>query len=280
MKQNFKVDGNKLGRLLSALQVIRQACTIADVPYFIIGAAARDLLMQYVHDMKPFRATLDVDAAIAVQRWEEYQHVISLLLSDFGLEQGTEPHRVSGKGITLDIVPFGGIADDDTTIEWPQTEKKMSVVGFAAVFEAAVEVTIDDEPPIPTASLPGLAILKLISWDEKPWERQRDALDIYTIMAAYHEVIGDDLYELHSDLFDENFDLQYASARIYGRDVAAILTSRDLQATVLRILEDNTADELESKLALAMGDQLGRNYELRVRHLQAFQTGISERLRP
>lgn len=76
------------------------------------------------------------------------------------------------------------------------------------------------------ASLAGLALMKIVAWDERRFER--DAEDLALIMRQYLDAGNEDrIYSEQGDCFDllnEQFDYEKASARIRGRDVGRLLT--------------------------------------------------------
>lgn len=48
-------------------------CDALAVPFFLVGAFARDLLLEMRHGLKAQRATNDVDFGIRVSGWEEFE---------------------------------------------------------------------------------------------------------------------------------------------------------------------------------------------------------------
>jgi predicted nucleotidyltransferase len=279
MTETFRLNPDTLGPLWPALDVIRSACTEAGVSYLIIGAAARDLLLEHVYGARPLRATRDVDAAVSVRSWDEYEAVIDQLVQKHEFERTREPHRVRRADLLLDVVPFGDIADAAGRIEWPGGTTAMSVLGFGDVHAAAVGIAVGDGPPIPVASLAGIGVLKLVAWGEAPHRRAQDPVDLCAIMTGYHEALGERLFIEHADLFDaEDFDLRVASSRAYGRHVAALLQTPEVRAAVLETLHANTRSDEDSPLTLAMGNACDPSFPFRLRCLRAFVRGVEEHL--
>lgn len=96
------------------------------------------------------------------------------------LEAGFSQHRdrvyqlniidSAGMPWEIDIVPFGGITQNNNEIAWPPEQNVvMNVMGFTEAFENAVTVRISEVPnlEIKVASPAGMLILKLISWIER-----------------------------------------------------------------------------------------------------------------
>jgi predicted nucleotidyltransferase len=96
--------------------------------------------------------------------------------------------------------------------------------GFVEAHKAAVNVQISSSPAIVVkmVSLAGLALLKLISWNENPHERDRDAKDFKVIMYSYLEAHPKEyLYQDHLDVASGG-DYDLASARVLGRDIKTV----------------------------------------------------------
>jgi len=62
---------------VQALQDVAQALGIN---YFLMGAAARDLMLQHAHNIAPFRLTVDVDFAVSVADWPSFESLRTALL--------------------------------------------------------------------------------------------------------------------------------------------------------------------------------------------------------
>ena len=88
---------------------------------FIVGAQARDLLLQYVYDLPVHRATNDIDFGVIVESWDEFAR----LRDDLIVDKNFQPHRtmrqrlVHQSGILIDLVPFGDLEEVSGQISWP-----------------------------------------------------------------------------------------------------------------------------------------------------------------
>ncbi|MEJ2731420.1 MAG: nucleotidyl transferase AbiEii/AbiGii toxin family protein [Deltaproteobacteria bacterium] len=176
--------------VVSAMGRIHQISSSMNIPFFIVGATARDILLE-VH----FTPTKDIQRLLFKKR------------------------------LPVDIVPFGGVAEKEDLIEWPPDGSiKMSVTGFRECFKHAIEVKISDKPKLSVnvVSLAGLAILKLISWDENSARRQKDASDLAFIIRNYLDAGNlERLFEEAPDIVDSgDYDYELGSARLLGRDIS------------------------------------------------------------
>jgi predicted nucleotidyltransferase len=73
MRENFlNISGKIESHRLAALEEIANIAHSEGIPFFIVGATARDLIIEKAHDIKPFRATLDIDIGVRVPNWSQY----------------------------------------------------------------------------------------------------------------------------------------------------------------------------------------------------------------
>jgi predicted nucleotidyltransferase len=150
-------------------------------------------------------------------------------------------------------VPFGAIASTEQSITWPPEDAiEMNVLGFEDAYNHCLSVRLSTDPDvvIPFSSLAGLALMKIISWNDgftgntgEPEKRlKKDSSDLLLLIRHY-EVIDKGvpfeekrLYQ-HEDILNaEDFDHTRAYARLLGRDIAKISDAETLGA-VLEILE-------------------------------------------
>lgn len=135
-----------------------------------------------------------------------------------------------------------------------EQETIISVLGFEEAYRSSTKVRINDNPnlDIKIPSIPGLSIMKLISWEDKYPERKRDAQDLFFIIKnCDHKDLQDRLYDKEATLLnEEDFDLSLASIRLLGRDIAKISNEKALKR-IKQILTDATTDTA-TKLILDM----------------------------
>src|SRR4030065_227594 len=167
-----------------------------------------------------------------------------------------ERQRLRCGTILMDILPFGSITDKDKKISWPpEHEIIMSMVGFEEAYEYSITVRLSSVPEldIKLASLPGLAIMKLISWKEKYPNRRRDAEDLLLIMNKYEEAGNSErLYEEDLPLLqEEGFDTKLAGTRLLGRDMVKI-SDPETSRTIKGILDAETEEMSQYKLVTDM----------------------------
>jgi predicted nucleotidyltransferase len=207
------------------------------IPYMLVGATARDLLLYHVFGHAIVRGTHDLDFAILVDSWDQFRSVKQLLLSIEGVKEGRQPHRFEYRPdpaqfvIVIDIIPFGGLESADHTIAWPpDADVVMNVAAFPDVFATSVLIEIRSDLQIPTPSLAGLIILKFFAWLDR--RDSRDVSDIRRILETYTDAGNvDRLYEEEAEeLKQVEFDTTLAGAYLLGKDAKRIVAPKTLES--------------------------------------------------
>ncbi len=289
-----EVDASKLGvpALTSVLEAIAEACGQMEADFFLIGALARDVLLEHIYDTEVHLTTGDVDVAVAAESWQAYGDLRRRLAEEHGFEEEPEKQRLrSPEGTPLDLVPFGGVEEEGGKARFPpEGNPELTVLGFGAAWEAALPVRFVEEPVgegpggkepvIRVASLEGLALLKLLSWNERPTKRARDAQDLCLLLQHFYDARLELITERHADLFDsEDFSKPKASSRALGRELARLLQGRALENLLVDLLRRETADIHQSRLVRAMrAPGCHPQIEMRFACLEALLAGIEERL--
>ena len=225
--------------VVSALGRIHQISSSMEIPFFIVGATARDILLEFQYGLGSKRATLDIDIAVFIENWDHFYHLKDELIGAIDFTPTRDIHRLLyQERLPVDIVPFGGVAEKDEVVEWPPDGSiKMNVMGFLECFQHAIQVKISDKPKLSVGvvSLAGLAILKLFSWDDNHARRQKDASDLAFIIRNYLDAGNlERLFEEAPDIVDSSdYDYEAGSARLLGRDISKIAYT----STINRLIE-------------------------------------------
>lgn len=202
-----------------------------NVDFYIIGATARDIVLSNLHDLVPERKTADLDIAIAISDWSQYQYIEENLPNKEDFEKDkTQKQRFWYKGIyVIDIVPFGNVTKEDGSIYWPPDETiAMSVFGFPEMADSTINIKIDNEFSIKVASLPGLFILKLVAWKDRHLLASKDAYDITLLLTNYLDINIERAIDEHYDLYEtDEFDPIIAGAQIMARDVKLLIRNNE-----------------------------------------------------
>jgi predicted nucleotidyltransferase len=264
---------------------------VAPNAFFIVGALARDLLLMHAHGVDTGRATRDVDIAVMVSDWAAFESIRSRLVESGTFVTTPSPHRLRYGGLAVDIVPFGGVEDVDGTITWPSTNAAMSAVGFQEALTTCETVRLPGGAEVQVASLPALAMLKLVAWsDRNPDRGTKDLQDFRTLARSYHRALGvDRLYSQNALLQRQDFDLESLSAYLLGQDagrnhlssiVAGTVGGRErpsLIGAVDRFLAGEKAADNFTTLVGSMGGSTTENSRLTLWFYDGLRDGMTPR---
>jgi len=252
----FDLSGKIDQQTVAVLSVVKKVADSLTIPFFVVGASARDIILIHCYGLQTPRMTKDIDLGVEVASWQQFNQLRESLLSTGKVSPTSKLHSLKFDSVLIDIVPFGAITDERRRISWPpEHEIIMSLVGFKEAYEYSLTVRLSSNPEldIQLPTLPGLALMKLISWKDGYPERQRDAEDLLVIMQKYEKAGNfDRLYEKERSLLEEeSFDTRYASIRLLGRDMAIMAEPFTLD-TIRTILDAETGQLSQYRLVTDM----------------------------
>jgi len=232
---------------LAVLTVVDGVARELAINYFVAGATARDILLYGVFDLDTGRATLDVDLAVTLDSWQQFEEVKARLIETGAFTpEGRVPHRLLYRGVMaqrgypLDLLPFGAIERAPNEIAWPpDLSIIMNVAGYREALAAAVDVEVHPGFVVRVASLPGLAILKLFAWADRGADTPKDALDLATLLRQYSAAGNEErLFAEEIGLLEAlSYNLDLAGPRLLGKDAARIITP-ETRDQILALLDD------------------------------------------
>ena len=238
---------------LTIFESLDTAASAVGIPYFIVGATARDMILSMGYGIEISRATADIDLGINVSSWDEFNQLKEALTNTGRFSEHRARQRlIYDNSIPVDIVPFGAISNADGNIRWPPDQDEvMNIVGFEDAFKLAQPVRLREEPPLDInfASPLGLAVMKLIAWADRNTAGNKDAIDLATVLRTYLDAGNRErLYNDHPDLLTEDFDYVLAGAELLGRDIASSVSS-PTKRLIIEILRQETDVDSQSRLA-------------------------------
>lgn len=260
---DLTISSEKIGNplLVELLRKLTDSFSKMDKEFYVIGATARDIVIQQLLDTGSKRRTRDLDIAIAIPDWETFEQVKQSLIAD-GFEKSRDMQQRFYYGeYELDIVPYGVVAKEDDKIYWPPEEEiAMSVKGFDEVLSEAITVSIDDDFKVKIASLHGLFLLKFNAWLDRNTKTSKDAEDMSFIFSNYF--LANLEREIHQEVYDwENFDDYIVGGYWLAYDIVALLNKEQL-CYYKEIIEGELAKEEESRLINQMiENSYGLKYE-------------------
>ncbi|WP_019623942.1 nucleotidyl transferase AbiEii/AbiGii toxin family protein [Thioalkalivibrio thiocyanoxidans] len=256
---------NRIDPLLAeALGEINRLAADLGIPFVVVGATARDMVLHHGFSLEVRRATRDIDLALEIAHWGTFQDFENGLLATgrFRSDRAAAQrllYTVAQRPLPVDLIPFGRIESAGHAITWPPEHVvQLNVQGFADASRAARPVRVKADPPtdVQCISPSGLALLKLIAWDDarQDGRRRRDAEDLRYLVETYLDAGNRDrLFEEHASLLDrEDFDYVEAGVHILGSDLTALMAPAT-RTSVIEILARESAPDGPLQL---VGDML------------------------
>lgn len=283
MSDTYKTSLSKLrnDHLKDLFQALEQVMTDQAIDFYFVGAFARDV-WNAIHNITGARVTRDIDIAVLVPDAKQFKRFREGLIATgrFRPVSGNEVKFYFDGAVELDVIPFGGydifsvkdLSDLTAYIALPDN-------GFKEVYEAATPlVQFGDHWTYKVCSLPGIVLLKLLAYDEKPEVRIKDLQDIFQIIKHYFHIVDDLIYEEHLDLFDDDqSDTITMGARVLGRQLRPILEQNEkLKSRILDLLEREAAAGLESGMVIRMVQGMEETAVMVLKWLEALLAGIRD----
>lgn len=246
---DLTISSEKIGNplLIELLRKLTDSFGRMDREFYVIGATARDIIVQQLLDTASTRRTKDLDIAIAIPDWDAFEQIKERLVADGFKKSNDMYQRFYYGAYEVDIVPYGVVAKEDENIYWPPEEVvAMSVKGFDEVLSEAITVSIDDEFKVKIASLHGLFLLKLNAWLDRNAKTSKDAEDMSFILSNYFMANLD--REIHQEVYDwENFDEYIVGGYWLAHDLVTLLNVNQLNY-YKEVIEGELAKQEESRL--------------------------------
>ena len=246
---DLTISSEKIGNplLIELLRKLTDSFGRMDREFYVIGATARDIIVQQLLDTASTRRTRDLDIAIAIPDWDAFEQIKERLVADGFKKSNDMYQRFYYGAYEVDIVPYGVVAKEDDNIYWPPEEVvAMSVKGFDEVLSEAITVSIDDEFKVKIASLHGLFLLKLNAWLDRNAKTSKDAEDMSFILSNYFMANLD--REIHQEVYDwENFDEYIVGGYWLAHDLVTLLNVNQLNY-YKEVIEGELAKQEESRL--------------------------------
>ncbi len=279
MNTSFNISGKLDAGTLEIIDRLTAVCAAMDIEILLVGAAARDIHFLHVHEISPDHEATGLDFALLVPSWDAFNEVMTEITSDrkFTRDRKMKQRVYSPAGMMFDLIPFGGIEEPEGKISWPPDfDQVNSTTGFQDALDSAQFCRVMDNPSkkIRVASIPGIAVLKLLAWAEQHPDSSEDAIDFRFVLENYDAGQIDRLFSKEENLTEVvNSEYEMAVAQLLGRDAGSMMSAKTRQA-VLGILEaeQNVDGQLQLVSDLLIDSVQGAEYVLE--QLKHFHQGI------
>ena len=129
MKNSMSKKDLENDALYDTLKALSYCVSSLGLKLYVVGATARDLMMKLLDEYPSKRKTRDLDVAIALSDWSQFENLSQILQKNyFRKDPANQKFYYEGKkhdnDYEVDVVPFGDIAGEDETLLWPPEYEK------------------------------------------------------------------------------------------------------------------------------------------------------------
>ena len=280
---SYKINYEQLRQqpeIMEMLSALERGFEKFGIDFYLVGAVARDVWMSGINKIAPRRTTGDIDFAVLINDKGLYEQLKEYLVKEENFQPTRENAFVLIKDNTeVDLFPFGAIEDEDRKVTVQGTGyTTVHVPGFKEVYEANLpQIELGGSHTFKFSTLPGIVLLKLLAWDDRPESRRDDIKDISDILNHFFDMYDNEIWENHHDLFEKEADLKLIAAKVMGREMKKIAVRNEkLYSRIEGILNTNTDYMPNSKMAAIMTGYFGNTIEDNVLLLQQLKQGFTE----
>lgn len=228
--ENYQKIREQYGRIIHSLQIVSREL---NVKFFLIGAQSRNVWSSHLKLNK--RETRDIDYSVQLRDFSQWHKIVHKLTTKFGvIPDKDKPYRFKLDDQEFDLLPFGNFAENDEVI-LGDNSIVFSVLGFQDIANNGA-VEFGNEWIV---SLPGLCVLKLISYSEKSYQRIRDFEDFLFLLFNLTDIYGDSIYDDENFLnqLGNNIDIEIISANKLGCEMNSVIReNKTIRTTILKTL--------------------------------------------
>lgn len=243
-----RIDTNSV----NLLKLVSEIFNESGIGYFIIGAFAKEILLNNYYGFRTSRFTEDIDICVAVKGWREYNLFVNKLIDGGGRLSNKIEHNLYFEKFArqLDVLPYG--FEGSETIKWQISGNLMDISIYRLIEGSNITLRIAQNPEVMVnaCSLVSLFATKLMTWYEMYPNRSKDALDLFELMENYKATQKEDRY-FEDEIFDKIaspvFDELMGGCFMLGVDIAQEFPS-ELVVKIISIIEENVKEGKESDL--------------------------------
>lgn len=239
----------------------------------LVGARCRDIHQQKYRDQTAGRRTKDVDFALALESWDDF----NLLKQQFS-PTGNAWQGITIGNIPVDLVPFGNIENPPGEV-LSRKGHLLNVAGFKEVFEQAELYPLNDAIDIKLPTVPGLTALKLHAWLDRKENNIKDASDLALILSWYEED-AETLWNRYFALENQGYigEPEAMAAELLGLDTGRILGHKETQALLDRFNEQSPPELNQFAESLEAPPEHSHPLERRRIQVEALLGGLRDSL--
>ena len=251
---------------ISALH--RLSSVVGDEAIVLVGAAA----LGFHLDMR-WRHTHDLD--VLVMMTPECQSLDAE--GDLGwIRDARVPHRwTTREQVLVDVLSIARQELDFGKKLWPDGTQ-MNLMGVDLAFRSSAPRRMSEDESVRVASLPALGFLKMVSYLDRPGERENDLADLAFILEE--SLDADEPRRFGREIVDLGLEYDATVAYLRGEDISRVLKAEErptVNAFLAKLLDDDDPDQSGIRMARHGPSNWERDVENLILRLNAFQSGFA-----
>ena len=281
----YKINYNQLSQqpeITEMLYALERGLDKFGIDFYLVGAVARNVWMTGINNIAPRRTTGDIDFAVLINDKGVYEALKTYLIITEGFQpyKGNEYVLIWKENLEVDLLPFCAIDDEDAKFNSNGLGlTSISLQGFSEIYNDGLPtLDLEGKHQFKFCTLPGIVLLKLIAWDDRPESRRDDIKDISDILNHFFDMNDNEIFENHHDLFEkEEASLKHIAARVMGREMSKIAKKNELLfSRIVGILDSNTLVSQNSDMAKIMVEYYDNTIDDNVQLLKHLRQGFTE----
>ena len=281
----YKINYNQLSQqpeITEMLYALQRGLEKFGIDFYLVGAVARNVWMTGINNIAPRRTTGDIDFAVLINDKGVYEALKTYLIITEGFQpyKGNEYVLIWKENLEVDLLPFGAIDDEDAKFNSNGLgSTSISLQGFSEIYNDELPtLDLEGKHQFKFCTLPGIVLLKLIAWDDRPESRRDDIKDISDILNHFFDMNDNEIFENHHDLFEkEEASLKHIAARVMGSEMSKIAKKNELLfSRIVGILDSNTLVSQNSDMAKIMVEYYDNTIDDNVQLLKHLRQGFTE----
>ncbi|MDA9563061.1 hypothetical protein N9R81_00130 [Flavobacteriales bacterium] len=224
---NVTYEALSVKGLKEVLAEVAATCQELGIDFFLVGAVARNIWL--TANNIGASGTKDIDFGVYIPTNNQYTRLREKLIDEHKYSESEQNAfcLIHPKGIQIDLLPFGEIENEGKVIVEGKGLQEINLDGFKESFQYGKNVVSIEDDEYLSCSIPALAVLKLIAYDDRPERRQKDIKDIRSICLHYPDLETDNIWENHSDLYDDEREHQDVGIIVLGREMKKIIEENE-----------------------------------------------------
>jgi predicted nucleotidyltransferase len=281
----YKINYDQLSQqpgITEMLYALQRGLEKFRIDFYLVGAVARNVWMTGINNIATRRTTGDIDFAVLINDNGVYEALKTYLIITEGFQpyKGNKYVLIWKENLEVDLLPFGAIDDGDTKFTSNGLGlTSISLQGFTEIYNDGLPtLDLEGKHQFKFCTLPGIVLLKLIAWDDRPESRRDDIKDISDILNHFFDMNDNEIFENHHDLFEkEEASLKHIAAMVMGREMSKIAKKNELLfSRIVGILDSNTLVSQNSEMAKIMVEYYDNTIDDNVQLLKHLRQGFSE----